>query len=621
MRIPESKIEEIRSSANIVDVISQYVQLKKRGKNFIGLCPFHQEKTPSFTVSDDKQIYHCFGCHAGGNVFKFLMDYNSISFVEAVQEVGESLGIKLEYDKDYDPEKQSEQELLYDINVSAAKYFSDMLLKSTKGEIAREYFKRRSIKPQTQRVFGLGYAPTGWDNFLLTAKEKKIDLQKAKMLGLLDTKDEGGYYDKFRGRIIFPIFSPNGRVIAFGGRVLEKDAMPKYLNSPESMIYLKRKSLYGLYHAKDEIRKQDKAILVEGYMDVISLYQHGIKNVIASSGTALTDDQVKLLSRFTKNIVVIFDADIAGQKASLRSIEVLLKNDFDLKVVSLPEGEDPDSFVQEYGKDEFDEVIGKAKNFLEYQTARYESDGMFEDPHKQTEAIRKLVQTAALISDELKRNILIKNISKKFNLREKLIESELDKFLKQTKSKEERQAAHTRQTPQQQADEQQKQKKKASPLEKELIKLLFSGDESIVGYILDNVHPEDFGNDIYIGLAELVHEAYKENIVATSALIDKINDENERTYIMRLVMERESISRRWVERAPDGNVDIDLSRHAYETVRKYKVEQINDHIKANNIKIQSSGSEDEMLELMRLNRELQDEKKLLLAEEEKENDI
>jgi DNA primase len=264
MRISEQKIDEIRNAADAVDIISGYVQLRKRGKNFIGLCPFHQEKTPSFTVSGEKQIFHCFGCGAGGNVFKFLMDFKNISFVEAVEEIADHLGIKIQYDQTQVNDQQNELEALYEINVLAARFFSDNLLKSSSGEEAREYLKNRRIKQQTQRAFGIGYAPHGWDNFLSHAKENQIDLSKAKELGLIDTNEKGEYYDKFRERVMFPIFSPNGRVIAFGGRVLGKqDNTAKYLNSPESQLYSKRKSLYGLFHSKDEIRKLDKAILLK----------------------------------------------------------------------------------------------------------------------------------------------------------------------------------------------------------------------------------------------------------------------------------------------------------------------------------------------------------------------
>ncbi|MHB8337287.1 MAG: DNA primase, partial [Ignavibacteriaceae bacterium] len=433
MRISENKIEEIRAAANIVDIISEFVQIRKRGKNYQGLCPFHTEKTPSFSVSPDKQIFYCFGCHAGGNVYKFLMDYEKISFVEAVQDVAERVGISLELDDESSSEKQSEQEILYDINTIAAKYFSDNLLIKKDGEIAQNYFHNRKIKLQTMRTFGLGYAFPGRDVLVDFLKDRKIDLNKALALGLIGSNNDGRLYDKFSGRIIFPIFSPNGRVVAFAGRVFhEKEGTAKYLNSPESLIYTKGRILYGLSHAKDEIRKLDRVILVEGYMDLISLYQGGIKNVVAVSGTALTEEQSTLLSRYTKNAVLLFDADTAGIKASMRSIEILLRRDMEIKIASLPKGEDPDSYINNFGKEKFDEIIKHALNFIEYQSAYYESQGMFEDVSKTADAIRELVKPIALIKDELKRNLLTKSIAKKFNLREKLLEIELEKAINQT---------------------------------------------------------------------------------------------------------------------------------------------------------------------------------------------
>ncbi|HSP88199.1 MAG TPA: DNA primase, partial [Ignavibacteriaceae bacterium] len=255
MRISESKIEEIRSAASIVDVISGYVQLRKRGRNYLGLCPFHSEKTPSFTVSEEKQIFHCFGCHAGGNVYKFLMDYEKVSFIEAVQQLANQLGIDIEYESTPGDEKQSEQELLYDINTEAAKFFFNNLQNSDEGEIARKYLHERKIKPHTIKAFGLGYSLRGWENFLNYAKDKKLDLNRITELGLVGKNNDGRYYDKFTGRLIFPIFSPNGRVVAFAGRILDKsEQAAKYLNSPESQIYIKGRILYGLSFAKDEIR-------------------------------------------------------------------------------------------------------------------------------------------------------------------------------------------------------------------------------------------------------------------------------------------------------------------------------------------------------------------------------
>ncbi len=624
MRIPENKIDEIRNAADIVDLISAHVHLKKRGKNFIGLCPFHQEKTPSFTVSLDKQIYHCFGCGAGGNVFKFLMEFKNISFIEAVEEIADHLGIKIEMENTQPDDKQNEQELFYEINLVAARFFSDNLLKSSGGENAREYLRKRNIKPQIQKIFGLGYAPFGWDNFLAHAKENKIDLSKAKTLGLIDTNDKGEYYDKYRGRVIFPIFSPNGRVIAFGGRILEnQENTAKYLNSPESPVYSKRRSLFGLYHSKDEIRKLDRAILVEGYMDLISLFQTGVKNVVASSGTSLTDEQVQLLSRFTKNIIILFDADPAGQKASLRSIEILLKQDFEVKVIALPKGEDPDSYIIKFGKEKFEEEIIKAKNFLEYQTAQFEESGMFEDSAQMTKAIRELVKTLALVSDELKRNLLMKSIAKKFNLREKLIESELNTFLEQIK---------TRNSFQGERPEQRQASPKSSeqlpltakteienPYEKELVRLLYSGNQEVLSAISSNISLEDFSNLKFRKLAEIVYEGFEEQRISPADLVDKIEEEELRDFIFDLTLTDETISKKWDDLSYNGKIEKDSLEHATDTVRNFQLLQIDKQIKLNNKFIAESKDERLHLEMMKRNKELSEEKKTLLESKSKNN--
>ena len=615
MRIPEQKIEEIRTAADIVDIISGHVHLRKRGKNFVGLCPFHQEKTPSFTVSEDKQIYHCFGCGAGGNAFKFLMEFKNISFVEAVEEIAEHLGIKIDYDSSPVDQQQSELEELYEINVLAARYFSDNLLKSASGEEAREYLKNRYIKPQTQKIFGIGYAPYGWDNFLVHAKENKIDLAKTKLLGLIDLNDKGEYYDKYRGRIIFPIFSPNGRVIAFGGRILtNQENTAKYLNSPESPVYSKRRSLYGLYHSKDEIRKIDRAILVEGYLDLISLYQAGVKNVVASSGTSLTDEQVQLLSRFTKNIIILFDADPAGQKASLRSIEILLKQDFEVKVITLPKGEDPDSYIIKHGKDEFDELVSSAKNFLEYQTAQFEEQGLFEDPAEMTKAIRELVKTLALVNDELKRNLLMKTIAKKFSLREKLIESELNTVLQQQKQSSGGFRPDQR-VPQSVSNELTLAVKPAaeSPYEKELLRLLYCGEEEIVRYILEKISVENFYNHKYRKLAEIVEEGLKEDKISPAYLIDKIDEEETRSFILDLTLADETISKKWDELSYNGKIEKDSFEHAVETVKTFQLFEIDREIKENNRMMEQSKDERLHMEMMNRNKELLEKKKALFV--------
>jgi DNA primase len=619
MRISESKIEEIRSAANIVDIISEYVQLRKRGRNYIGLCPFHSEKTPSFTVSDEKQIYHCFGCHNGGNVFKFLMEYKKISFIEAVQELAEQLGIELNYDQSTF-EGQTEQEILFDINTEVARYFSNNLLNDEEGQIARDYFQKRNIKVQTMRAFGLGYALNGWENLVSFLKQKNIDLEKALQLGLIGRNKDGRVYDKLAGRIIFPIFSPNGRVIAFAGRKLrDDDTGAKYINSPESIIYVKGRVLYGLSFAKDEIRKLDKAIIVEGYMDLISLYQAGVKNVVAVSGTALTDEQAQLLSRYTKNVVLLFDADTAGIAASMRSIEILLRKDFDVKIATLPSGEDPDSFVNKYGKEEFEETVKRAENFLEYQTAYYEKQGMFDDPTKAAEAIRDLVKPIAIIDDELKRNLLIKNISRKFNLREKLLEKELEKALELEKR-------NVRSQPQRIYKEDNVIQKTLAPekiksvqpqlynTEKEIIKLLFENDSTIIELILQNIEPETLELEIHRNVLISIKEYFSEKGNTNPADLISLFDEDTQSYLREITIEQYTLSHTWFERHPSIDAENKLYRYTIDLIKKYKQLHLDMKIAENQRAIENADSEEIAISLMKENQELERRRRELKIE-------
>jgi DNA primase len=616
MRIPESKIEEIRNTASIVDVVSEHVQLRKRGKNYVGLCPFHSEKTPSFTVSEEKQIFHCFGCHTGGNVFKFLTEFHKISFVEAVQELAEQQGITIEFDKAEYTEQQSEQEVLYDINTEAAKYFLNNLLNDDEGGFARKYLHDRNIKTQTLRSFGLGYALRGWENFISYAKSRNLNIDKCIQLGLIGKNLEGKLYDKLPGRLIFPIFSPNGRVVAFAGRVLDpKEKGAKYINSPESPIYIKGRTLYGLSFAKDDIRRWDKAIIVEGYMDLISLYQSGIKNVVAVSGTAMTDDQVQLLSRYTKNVVLLFDADVAGIKASMRSIEILLKRNMEVKIVSLPKGEDPDSFVNKFGKEEFEELIKKAENFLEYETKYYESQGKFDDPATAAGAIRDLVKPVALINDELKRNLLIKNIAKKFNLREKLLESELEKQIKQVKRFE---RSDSKVFQNRRVEENTSTLIDAIPeispvlynLEKEILKLLFEADRPVAELIMSYLHPEDFSSSINRELFEMIKDEFENgDNFTTSGLISVIIDDRKEAYVRELTFDRYSVSSSWEERFPSLTAEMTLMKFAKDTVKNFVFERIEKRIQSNRREIELTDDEGKLLELMKINNDLEREKK------------
>lgn len=431
MRIPESIIDDVRNASDIVDVIGAVVRLKKRGKNFLGLCPFHQEKTPSFTVSAEKQMFHCFGCGVGGNVFSFVMEHEKLTFVEAVRALAEKAGIRIPEQGGDDRGDQSEQERVLAVLRLAGLRYHDHLMTGTEGKLALEYFRHRGLSDATIGAFGLGYALNSWDDILNFARREGFDVGILEKAGLVVKRDEGsGHYDRFRGRAMFPIFSPSGRVIAFGARkVREDDPLAKYINSPETPVYNKSRVLYGLSQAKDAIRDKEMGLLVEGYMDLITLHQAGFQNVVASSGTALTVEQIQLLGRYTKTVTLVYDADSAGSKATLRGGDLVLEQDIDVRVTELPAGEDPDSFIRKNGGKAFQTLLDGAVSFLDFRARQLQADGMLATPEGKARAMRTLVETVARMKDELKRTFFIKRLAQEYDVYESVLFRELDAVL------------------------------------------------------------------------------------------------------------------------------------------------------------------------------------------------
>lgn len=352
--------EEIKDKCNIVDVIGRVVQLKKAGANYKGVCPFHNEKTPSFVVSEEKQIFTCFGCGATGDVIEFVKRYYNLEFMDACQKLADEYGIEIKTSFGGGSEQKDR---LYEINRLAARYFFKNI--TVKGNPGLTYMVNRGISVDTIKKFGIGYAPDSWDGLKNYMKEQKVDEKTLVKLGLL-SESNGRYYDKFRNRVIFPIINSRGKVIGFGGRILG-DGSPKYLNSPESEIFLKKNNLYGINLTRSEIASNDAAILVEGYMDVVSLYQAGVKNVSASLGTALTENQAKMLSRYTKNIILSYDADGAGRAAAMRGIDILHKEGLKAKVLHVTDGKDPDEFIKKKGRLAFMDLVDKALPYADYK--------------------------------------------------------------------------------------------------------------------------------------------------------------------------------------------------------------------------------------------------------------
>jgi len=358
-----SEVEDIKARLDIVDIISEYVQLKKAGVNYRALCPFHAEKTPSFFVSRERQTWHCFGCSEGGDVISFAMKMENMDFLEALKMLADKAGVAL---TPQNPKETSQKNRVLRILDLAEKFWNTILLESSKAKHVREYLARRNVNDESIETFGLGYAPDSWDATLKFLEEKRFSENEIFLSGLSVKKDRGaGFYDRFRARLMFPVKDMHGNTVGFGGRTLGDEKAAKYVNTPQTLVYNKSRILYNLSNAKYEIKKANEAILVEGYMDVIASWQAGVKNVVAVSGTALTDEHVQAIGRFTKNVSIAFDSDDAGEMASRRGIEKILESDLNLKVITIPGGKDPDDCIQK-DPNEWKKAVGEARNYMEY---------------------------------------------------------------------------------------------------------------------------------------------------------------------------------------------------------------------------------------------------------------
>lgn len=429
--IQKETIDKIIDAARIEEVVGDFVTLKKRGVNLLGVCPFHNEKTPSFTVSVAKGIYKCFGCGKGGNSVNFIMDHEQMSYPEALRYLAKKYNIEIE-EKEYTPEEnaqQQERESLFLVSGFAQKYFTDQLLNTDSGKsIGLGYLKERTIRPDIIEKFQLGYSPESRKAFTEAALQAGYKLEYMVKTGLT-IQNEHGEFDRFAGRVIFPIHNITGRVIAFGGRVLKTDKKTaKYINSPETPIYHKSKILYGIYFAKKTITAEDNCFLVEGYTDVIALHQAGIENVVASSGTSLTIEQIRLIRRYTKNITILYDGDAAGIKASFRGIDLILEEGMNVKVLLFPDGDDPDSYSKKVSTEELKNFIAKnSKDFIRFKTSLLVNETE-NDPIKKASLIKEIVNSIALIPEAITQSVYIKECSRIMEIEEQVLLNELSKL-------------------------------------------------------------------------------------------------------------------------------------------------------------------------------------------------
>ncbi|MCF8061047.1 MAG: DNA primase [Deltaproteobacteria bacterium] len=425
MEFSDSAKEEVKLAANIVEVIGQFVQLKKAGQNYHGLCPFHSEKDPSFTVSPSKQMFHCFGCKKGGDVFAFWMDYHNVSFPQALRDLASRYQIPLPEPK-RDPAEAKRLELrdiLFKLNRLAADFYHQVLTDSKSGGPGRSYFGDRGIDEQTVSDFTLGFAPDRWDGLSRYLRNRNVDMEKAVGAGLVIRRKQGGWYDRFRGRVVFPIYTPTGRIAGFGARVLD-DSLPKYLNTPETPVFRKGEILYGLHTAGPAIRRSRRAVVVGGYTDVLALHTQGFPQAVATLGTALTRDHIRRLKGYAEEVIVVFDSDEAGKTAALKSLPFFLAEGVTSRVLILPEGEDPDSFVRSRGLEQFTEALdGAAPMFDFFIDVSLESAG--EGAEARVRALRDILRVLAGLGDRALSALYVRRLAERTAIPEATILYEL----------------------------------------------------------------------------------------------------------------------------------------------------------------------------------------------------
>lgn len=570
--IRKETIDKIFEIAAIEEVVGDFVNLKKRGANLLGNCPFHNEKTPSFTVSPSKGIYKCFGCGKAGNSVNFIMEHEKLTYPDALRQLAKKYNIAIEEEEtitDEDREKYNHRESLMLTSDFAKKFFVDTLWNTEYGQtVGLSYFKERAFREDIVKKFELGFSPQEWSGLTEAAKEAGFEDRYLIETGLSILHEEKkSVYDRFRNRVMFPIHNITGRVIAFGGRILATNPnSPKYVNSPESEIYHKSNVLYGIYFAKKTIRDLDNCFLVEGYTDVVSLHQSGIENVVASSGTSLTTEQIRLIGRFTKNITILYDGDPAGIKASLRGIDMILEEGLNVKIILFPDGHDPDSYVRSVGGTAFQEYVLKTQSdFIVFKTNLLLAD-THNDPIKKADLIRDIVESIAKIPDAIKASLFIKECSKLMDMDERLLLSELNKFsLKKVKKANNQEELSTIGIESEiQATPIVKENRPNDSQEKEVIRILVNyanqniilADEagkpqsiSIAAYILQVIEQEQLTlvNEPYIQLLGIIQAAIADGIVPSQTFFSNHSNQIVATLSAALLSSPHNLSERWKE--------------------------------------------------------------------------
>jgi DNA primase len=623
--IKKESIERVRETARIEDVVGDYVSLKKRGANMLGLCPFHNEKTPSFTVSPAKGIYKCFGCSASGDSLKFIMELEHFSYPDAIKYLAKKYNIELE-ETEITPEYRHEldvKESLFAVNQFAEQHFIHNLWEDEKGQaIGLSYFIERGFTDATIKKFRLGYAQDEWTHFTTAAQQEGYKIEYLKAVGLTSSGEKN--LDVYRGRVMFPIHNISGRVLGFGGRILKQDKnSPKYINSPESDIYNKSNVLYGLYFAKNTIVKQDNCFLVEGYTDVIALHQAGIENVVASSGTSLTEGQIQLIKRYTPNITILYDGDAAGIKASFRGINMILSSGMNVSVVLFPDGEDPDSYSRKVSLEELTTFLSnKAQNFIRFKTDILMKDAG-SDPLKKAAVIRDMVESIALIPDGIKRSLFVQECSSIMKIEEQVLLNELNKIRRQqTKEKFKKEGYNPNDLDvipieTVQAEQARTTEQKHEAQEREIIRILLNyaqdemlheekNDDGEVITFKEKIGPyiiEDLTNDemlpeipLYASIFKEIEKIMTEPDINIQQYFIQHTDDSIRSMAIELMTDKHSLSKNWMEKygIVTQNETEFLHHLVIEAIHQLKLRKLNDLIESERKKLNAIENEEEL---------------------------
>ena len=558
IRYSDEIIDEVRQSNDVVDIISQYVHLTRKGRNYFGLCPFHNEKSPSFSVSPDRQIFHCFGCGVGGNVYTFLMKIEGITFKEALEQLAERANIQLPtLENSADTEKEELKAKVYKVNQFTADYYHQNLYKPT-AKMAQEYVKKRKLNQETLEIYKIGFSGK-FDELYKALKQQGFGEKEILESGLVKKNEQGRYYDFYQSRLMIPICDARGKVIAFGGRVLD-DSKPKYINSPETVVYSKGRHLFGLNVAKKYATK--KLLIVEGYMDVISLHQRGITNVVGALGTALTEQQGWLLRKSTEQIILGFDADGAGQTAVAKSIEILQKMKCDMRVLQIEGAKDPDEYIVKFGEGRFKLAVDNAISIVEFKVKELKKDLNLENVSDKIKFLNEIAKILSQVENTMEREIYIEKIAKGYNISKEAIYAEVNKLI-YTKTNTEKilQNKKTEVSHKRQEEKEEQISEDLKNRENTIIALLLEANTNVFNKIKEKINPEDFKDETNKKIAKELYPELEKQDSNINKLIDEFDEEtkNHITMVMATDYEIENI-----EKAVD---DILL---------KYEKERLND---------------------------------------------